>query len=89
LGSFFDIVLTLLDSPKLEAMYKRVVAVPSRDWSVYRELATSVETVIHSSKQEAFVTQDLETALKKFRPDFISLLQNPVTDGRCIAVWQI
>jgi len=52
--------------------------VPSREWSVYRELAATVETVIHCSKQEAFVTQDLETALKKFRPDFISLLQNPV-----------
>ena len=56
-----------------------MVVVPSRDWSVYRELATAVETALHSSKQEAFVTQDLETTLKKFRPDFVSLLQNPVT----------
>jgi len=55
-----------------------VFAVPSRDWSVYRELASTVEAVIHCSRQESFVTQDLETALKKFRPDFISLLQNPV-----------
>jgi len=55
-----------------------VVVVPRRDWSVYRELSNTVEAVIHCSKQEAFLTQDLETALKKFRPDFISLLQNPV-----------
>ena len=55
-----------------------VVLVPSREWSVCRELANVVETTIHCSRQEAFVTQDLETALKKFRPDFISLLQNPV-----------
>jgi len=55
-----------------------VVAVPSRDWSVYRELSSTVESIIHCSRQEAFVTQDLETALKKFKPDFISLLQNPV-----------
>ena len=54
------------------------MVVPRRDWSVYRELASIVEAVIHGSKQEAFLTQDLETALKKFRPDFISLLQNPV-----------
>ena len=60
-----------------------MVAVPSRDWSVYRELASTVEAVIHCSKQEAFVTQDLETALKKFRPDFVSLLQNPVSAERC------
>jgi len=55
-----------------------VLVAPSREWSVYRELATTVESVIHGNRQEAFVTQDLETALKKFRPDFISLLQNPV-----------
>ena len=64
-----------------------VVAVPSREWSIYRELATTVETVIHSSKQEAFVTHDLETALKKFRPDFISLLQNPVIDDHYIVAY--
>jgi len=63
-----------------------MVAAPSREWSVYRELASTVETVIHSSRQEAYVTQDLETTLKKFRPDFISLLQNPVTiDHRIFA----
>lgn len=55
-----------------------LLVVPSREWSVYRELADTVEAVVHCSRQEAFATQDLETALKKFRPDFISLLQNPV-----------
>ena len=46
-------------------------------WKPYKELLSIVERAVYRKRSEFF--HDLEVALKKFKPDFISLLKNPVS----------
>lgn len=45
-------------------------------WRPYKELQASVERALYKKSPEIY--HELEVALKKFKPDFISLLKNPV-----------
>ena len=46
-------------------------------WSSFKELNRTVELAIQRRQQDAI--QDLEVVLRKHKPDFVSLLQNPVS----------
>ena len=46
-------------------------------WRPYKELQGSVERALYKKSPEIY--HELEVALKKFKPDFISLLKNPVS----------
>ena len=46
-------------------------------WAPFKELASVVHTAIAQRQSEAFYS--LETILKKHKPDFLSLLKNPVS----------
>ena len=47
-------------------------------WRPYKELQAIVERSLYKKRPEVY--HDLEVALKKFKPDFISLLKNPVSN---------
>lgn len=49
----------------------------ARVWSPYKELLRIVESALLRKQSDAI--QDLELALRKHKPDFISLLLNPVS----------
>ncbi len=49
----------------------------ARVWAPYKELYHTVESA--TVRQQADAIQDLEVALRQHKPDFISLLQNPVS----------
>ena len=46
-------------------------------WAPFKELADVVNSAIAQKRPEAYYS--LEAILKKHKPDFISLLQNPVS----------
>ena len=46
-------------------------------WRPYKELQAVVERSLYKKTPEVY--HELEVALKKFKPDFISLLKNPVS----------
>lgn len=50
-------------------------------WAAYKELANVVNQAILKKQPDAFYS--LEAILKKHKPDFISLLQNPVCTHTC------
>lgn len=56
------------------------IYVVPRMWNIHKELFNTVESAI--SRKEAFAQQDLEAALHRHKPDFISLIQNPVSIWR-------
>jgi nuclear pore complex protein Nup205 len=45
-------------------------------WGPYKELEKTVDAAIRKKQLDA--VHDLEVALKRHKPDFISLLKNPV-----------
>ncbi|XP_033102050.1 nuclear pore complex protein Nup205-like isoform X2 [Anneissia japonica] len=47
----------------------------ARQWSPYKELCNTVDTAITQKTPDSYY--DLEVALRKYKPDFISLLKNP------------
>ena len=46
-------------------------------WTPFKELHHTVEAAVLRKQPDAI--QDLEKILKKHKPDFLSLLQNPVS----------
>lgn len=46
-------------------------------WRPYKDLLEIVERAVYRKRPE--YQHDLEVALKKFKPDFLTLLQNPVS----------
>ena len=46
-------------------------------WTPFKELHHTVESAVLRKQPDAM--QDLEKILKKHKPDFLSLLQNPVS----------
>lgn len=46
-------------------------------WRPYKELQAVVERSLYKKSPEVY--HELEVSLKKFKPDFISLLKNPVS----------
>jgi nuclear pore complex protein Nup205 len=48
----------------------------ARLWSVYKEISNTVDAAIY--KQEPEAVHDLEAVLRRHKPDFLSLLKNPV-----------
>jgi nuclear pore complex protein Nup205 len=46
-------------------------------WRPYKELLEIVERAVYQKRPE--YQHDLELALKKFKPDFMTLLKNPVS----------
>ena len=53
-------------------------------WAPFKELADVVNSAIAQKRPEAYYS--LEAILKKHKPDFISLLQNPVSQCVCVCV---
>lgn len=47
-------------------------------WIPYKELQATVERSLFKKRPEVY--HELEAALKKFKPDLISLLKNPVSE---------
>ena len=54
-----------------------VHVIAARMWSPYKELYHVVDSAI--CRKQADAIQELEIVLRKHKPDFISLLQNPVS----------
>lgn len=46
-------------------------------WRPYKDLLEIVERAVYRKRPE--YQHDLEVALKKFKPDFLNLLKNPVS----------
>ncbi|XP_002740701.1 nuclear pore complex protein Nup205 [Saccoglossus kowalevskii] len=62
-------------------MAERVaVNLASSLWKNYKDLRSTVEAAIEHKQLEAF--HDLEVSLKKYKPDFISLLKNPAKNAQ-------
>lgn len=51
-------------------------------WAPFKELYNTVTLAVHSRQPEAHYT--LEALLLKHKPDFVSLLQNPVSPCVCL-----
>ena len=45
-------------------------------WRPYKELLSVVEKAVYRKRPEVF--HEFDVALKKYKPDFLSLLKNPV-----------
>lgn len=54
-------------------------------WRPYKELLSIVEKAVYRKRPEVF--HELDVALKKYKPDFLSLLKNPVR--RFVIFWNI
>ncbi|KAK3098344.1 hypothetical protein FSP39_018633 [Pinctada imbricata] len=55
------------------------VEMQARLWGLYKELEQTVNAAIHKKLPDA--AHDLEVALRKHKPDFVSLLKNPAKNA--------